>query len=92
MFGRIGMGELLIILVVVLLIFGPTKLPALAKSMGQAVKEFRKGTQEVEDGLNKLANESFVAKAPAAVVEAEREKAEKAKGLIAKLEENLKGM
>ena len=41
MFGRFGMGELLIILVVVLLIFGPTKLPALAKSMGQAVKEFR---------------------------------------------------
>lgn len=57
MFGRFGMGELLIILVVVLLIFGPSKLPALAKSMGQAVKEFRKGTQEVEDGLNKLANE-----------------------------------
>jgi len=51
------MGELLIILAVVLLIFGPSKLPALAKSMGQAVKEFRKGTQEVEDGLNKLANE-----------------------------------
>ena len=66
MFGRIGMGELLIILVVVLLIFGPSKLPALAKSMGQAVKEFRKGTQEVEDGLNKLANETVVDQKPAA--------------------------
>lgn len=63
-FGRLGMGELLIILAVVLLIFGPSKLPALAKSMGQAVKEFRKGTQEVEDGLNKLANEPAVAETP----------------------------
>ncbi|MCI9510468.1 MAG: twin-arginine translocase TatA/TatE family subunit [Angelakisella sp.] len=66
MFGRFGMGELLIILVVVLLIFGPTKLPALAKSMGQAVKEFRKGTQEVEEGLNKLANEPAAESKPAA--------------------------
>lgn len=66
MFGKIGMGELLIILVVVLLIFGPTKLPALAKSMGQAVKEFRKGTQEVEDGLNKLASEPVAEAKPAA--------------------------
>lgn len=63
MFGRIGTGELLLILAVVLLIFGPSKLPALAKSMGQAVKEFRKGTQEVEDGLQKLANEPAEAKA-----------------------------
>ena len=41
MFGKIGMGELLVILVVVLLIFGPTKLPALARSMGQAMKELK---------------------------------------------------
>ena len=57
MFGKIGMGELLVILVVVLLIFGPTKLPALARSMGQAMKEFRKGTQEVQDGLNQLSKD-----------------------------------
>ena len=42
--------------------------------------------------LGKLQNESFVSKAPAHVVEAEREKAEKARQLIAKLEENLKNM
>ena len=45
--GRIGMGELLLILAVVLIIFGPAKLPALAKSMGQAVGEFRKGAKEI---------------------------------------------
>lgn len=60
MFGRIGMGELLLILGIVLLIFGPSKLPALAKSMGQAVREFRKGTQDITDGIEKLANEPAV--------------------------------
>ena len=57
MFGRIGMGELILILGIVLIIFGPSKLPALAKSMGQAVKEFRKGTEEVTEKIEKLADE-----------------------------------
>lgn len=60
MFGRIGMGELLLVLGIVLLIFGPSKLPALAKSMGQAVKEFRKGTQDVTDKIEKLADEPAI--------------------------------
>ena len=54
MFGRIGVSELLIILVVVLIFFGPAKLPALAKSMGQAVSEFRKGTKELSKELEDL--------------------------------------
>lgn len=57
MFGKIGMGELLLILGIVLLIFGPSKLPALAKSMGQAMKEFRKGAQELTDKVEQFADE-----------------------------------
>ena len=50
MFRQVGMGELLIILVVVLLLFGATKLPGLARSLGASAKEFRKGVEEgVED-------------------------------------------
>lgn len=50
MFRQVGMGELLIILVVVLLLFGATKLPSLARSLGASAKEFRKGVEEgVED-------------------------------------------
>lgn len=60
MFGRIGMGELLLILGIVLLIFGPSKLPALAKSMGQAVKEFRKGTEEITEKFEKFADEPAI--------------------------------
>ena len=58
MFGRIGVSELLIILVVVLIFFGPAKLPALAKSMGQAVSEFRKGTKELSKELEEISKDT----------------------------------
>jgi len=48
-FRQVGMGELLIILVVVLLLFGATKLPSLARSLGASAKEFRKGVEEGVD-------------------------------------------
>jgi sec-independent protein translocase protein TatA len=44
--GSIGAPELIIVLVIVLLIFGSTKLPKLARSMGQASKEFKQGLSE----------------------------------------------
>lgn len=47
MFGRLGGGELILILVVVVLLFGARKLPELARSIGASAKEFRKG---IEDG------------------------------------------
>ena len=40
---NLGAPELLIILAVILLLFGSTRLPKLAKSLGQASKEFKKG-------------------------------------------------
>jgi sec-independent protein translocase protein TatA len=43
---NLGAPELLIILAVVLLLFGSTRLPKLAKSLGQASKEFKKGVDE----------------------------------------------
>jgi len=45
LFGMRGQ-ELLIILLIVLLVFGATKLPALARSLGASAKEFRKGIEE----------------------------------------------
>ena len=42
----IGAPELLIVLVVVLLVFGSKKVPELARSLGQSVKEFREGSRD----------------------------------------------
>ena len=42
MFG-LGMQELVIILVIALLIFGPTKLPQIGSGLGKAIRDFRKG-------------------------------------------------
>ncbi|MEQ8719586.1 MAG: twin-arginine translocase TatA/TatE family subunit [Acidimicrobiales bacterium] len=44
--GSLGTGELLIILIIVLLVFGGAKLPKLARSLGQAQKEFKEGVAE----------------------------------------------
>ena len=45
MFG-LGYQELLFILVIVLILFGSTRLPELARSLGSSVKEFKKGVNE----------------------------------------------
>jgi sec-independent protein translocase protein TatA len=45
--GPFGIPELLIILVLVLLLFGPRRLPEMAKGIGQAIREFRKGVKDI---------------------------------------------
>ncbi len=47
--GGLGMQELIIILVILLLLFGSTRLPQLAKGMGKSIREFKKGVGEGED-------------------------------------------
>lgn len=44
--SRIGPTELILILAIVLLLFGSTKLPKLAKGLGDSIKEFRKARDE----------------------------------------------
>ncbi len=46
MFAVIGVPELVIILIIVLLVFGSTQLPRLARSLGRAHKEYKKGIKE----------------------------------------------
>ncbi|MBM4129071.1 MAG: twin-arginine translocase TatA/TatE family subunit [Nitrospira sp.] len=48
MFG-LGMQELIIILIIVLVLFGATRLPEIGKGIGQAIKNFKKGMSEPEE-------------------------------------------
>ncbi|MEG2291449.1 MAG: twin-arginine translocase TatA/TatE family subunit [Clostridium sp.] len=54
MFGKLGAGELILILCIALVVFGPSKLPQIGKSVGQAIKEFRKGTTQAQKEINDL--------------------------------------
>lgn len=49
--------DMLLIFLIVLILFGAKKLPELAKGMGQAVKEFNKAKDEIQNELNKPATE-----------------------------------
>ncbi len=46
----IGMGELVVILFIALLLFGGKRLPDLARSLGQAMKEFKRAFNDTDDG------------------------------------------
>jgi sec-independent protein translocase protein TatA len=48
---NLGPMEMIIVLVVVLLIFGPKKLPELFRSFGKSIKEFKKASSEIEDDI-----------------------------------------
>jgi TatA/E family protein of Tat protein translocase len=52
MFGSIGMPELIIILTIALIIFGPRKLPELGRSLGRSLQEFKKASNELKNTLD----------------------------------------
>ena len=51
MFGSIGLPELLLIFVIALLLFGPRKLPDIGKSLGKAMGEFRRASNDLQRSL-----------------------------------------
>ena len=50
--GKIGLWEILLILAVALIVFGPAKLPELGRSIGNGLREFRKATSELKDTIS----------------------------------------
>ena len=50
--GGLGTGEIILILAVVLLLFGARRLPDLARSLGQSLREFKKGREEGEAAVD----------------------------------------
>jgi sec-independent protein translocase protein TatA len=51
MFGNLGAGEIILILLVILILFGAKKIPELAKGLGKGMSEFKKGLKDVEDEI-----------------------------------------
>lgn len=66
-FGNIGVSGLLVILVVVLILFGPSKLPELGRAFGRTLREFKSGTRELmrEDGDPEAASSGSAGELPA---------------------------
>ncbi len=52
LFGSFGGQEIIVILAVVLLLFGARRLPELARSLGQGVKEFRKSIRDISEDVD----------------------------------------
>ncbi len=57
---NLGMTEILIILVIALLLFGPKKLPELGRSLGQSIREFKKGASEIREELEAVTRDEPV--------------------------------
>lgn len=55
-----GLGgiEILVILVIALVIFGPKKLPEMGRSLGKAIREFKSAGNDITDELNRTVNET----------------------------------
>src|SRR6185503_6179282 len=54
--GNLGPGELLVILAIALLLFGPKKLPEIGKGIGNALREFNRAKNEFMDSINSEAH------------------------------------
>ena len=53
MFGSLGVPELLLIFVVVLIVFGPRKIPEIGRTLGKALGEFRKATDDLKSTIER---------------------------------------
>ena len=50
--GNFGAGEIIVIALIVLLLFGGKKIPELMKGLGKGVKNFKEGVKGIEDDIN----------------------------------------
>jgi TatA/E family protein of Tat protein translocase len=53
MFGSLGIPELIVIFVVVLLVFGPKRLPEIGRTLGKALGEFKKATDDLKNTIER---------------------------------------
>lgn len=54
---RFGMGELVVIFLIVIVLFGASRLPEIAKSLGRSIKEFKKAGKEIKGDIEEVTKE-----------------------------------
>jgi len=50
---NLGMSELIVILIIALVVFGPSKLPEIGRAFGKSLHEFREATSGIKEDVNK---------------------------------------
>lgn len=58
MFGNIGWGEVLVIMIIILLLFGAKRIPEVMRSLGQGVREFKKSMNDVTTEIEKRSEDT----------------------------------
>lgn len=66
MFGNLGFGELMIIMIIVLVLFGAKRVPEISASFGKGIREFKRNLNEVESAVTgAVTGDRFEAAPPA---------------------------
>ncbi len=59
---RFSTGELVIVFLIILLLFGASRLPAIARSLGKSIKEFKKAGKEIKSDIEEVTREEVESK------------------------------
>ena len=57
MFENFGFGEILLVIIVIIIFFGPKRIPDIAQSIGKGLREFKKAMRDVQDEVSSAVNE-----------------------------------
>ncbi len=57
---KFGMGELIVILLIILLLFGASKLPEIARALGKSIKEFKKAGKQIKDDVEEVTKDKEI--------------------------------
>ena len=55
--GRIGIGELVIIFLIILILFGTKRLPEIGSALGKAIREFKKASKDTQDEIKEISSD-----------------------------------
>ena len=83
-FSGIGTGEILLVIVLALIIWGPNKMPEIARTMGKALRTLRKTTSDLTTTMTKEIEQQEIGTPPSHLKETPGDKTEKSSSDVAK--------